>query len=382
MELGFIGLGRMGANMVERLLLGGHRIVAYNRSPDKTREAAEHGAVATFSLEELVDNLQDTPKAVWIMVPAGDPTTQQIVSLIPLLKPGDIIIDGGNSNFRDSIARAQMLREHDLHFMDVGTSGGIWGLKNGYCMMMGGQREDFDHLRPLFATLAPNEDGYDYFGTHGAGHFTKMVHNGIEYGLMQSYAEGFEIIKCSDYQVDTSRLCKVWNNGSVVRSWLLELAERAFEQEGDALEKIRGYVEDSGEGRWTVLEAIAHSVPAPVITLSLMARFYSRQEESYSAQVTAALRNQFGGHAVRVADSIKSQVAAASMRSVAPTTPTMPATTVSIDTAEAADKVMAATEAAEIKAEGAPDAGDVVKEIQLTAKDIYKDRIEGTDGVE
>ena len=379
MELGFIGLGRMGANMVERLLLGGHRIVAYNRSPDKTREAAEHGAVATFSLEELVDNLQDSPKAVWIMVPAGDPTTQQIVSLIPLLKPGDIIIDGGNSNFRDSIARAQMLREHDLHFMDVGTSGGIWGLKNGYCMMMGGQREDFDHLRPLFATLAPNEDGYDYFGTHGAGHFTKMVHNGIEYGLMQSYAEGFEIIKCSDYQVDTSRLCKVWNNGSVVRSWLLELAERAFEQEGDALEKIRGYVEDSGEGRWTVLEAIAHSVPAPVITLSLMARFYSRQEESYSAQVTAAIRNQFGGHAVRVADSIESQVAAASMRSVAPTTPTMPATTVSIDSAEAADKVMAATEAAEIKAEGSPDAGDVVKEIQLTAKDIYKDKIEGTE---
>jgi 6-phosphogluconate dehydrogenase len=379
MELGFIGLGRMGANMVERLLLGGHRIVAYNRSPDKTREAAEHGAVATFSLEELVDNLQDSPKAVWIMVPAGDPTTQQIVSLIPLLKPGDIIIDGGNSNFRDSIARAQMLKEHDLHFMDVGTSGGIWGLKNGYCMMMGGQREDFDHLRPLFATLAPNEDGYDYFGTHGAGHFTKMVHNGIEYGLMQSYAEGFEIIKCSDYQVDTSRLCKVWNNGSVVRSWLLELAERAFEQEGDALEKIRGYVEDSGEGRWTVLEAIAHSVPAPVITLSLMARFYSRQEESYSAQVTAALRNQFGGHAVRVADSIESQVAAASMRSVAPTTPTMPATTVSIDTAEAADKVMAATEAAELRAESSPDAGDVVKEIQLTAKDIYKDKIEGTE---
>jgi 6-phosphogluconate dehydrogenase len=365
--------------MVERLLLGGHRIVAYNRSPDKTREAAEHGAVATFSLEELVGNLQDTPKAVWIMVPAGDPTTQQIISLIPLLKPGDIIIDGGNSNFRDSIARAQMLREHDIHFMDVGTSGGIWGLKNGYCMMMGGQREDFDHLRPLFATLAPNEDGYDYFGTHGAGHFTKMVHNGIEYGLMQSYAEGFEIIKCSDYQVDTSRLCTVWNNGSVVRSWLLELAERAFEQEGDALEKIRGYVEDSGEGRWTVLEAIAHSVPAPVITLSLMARFYSRQDESYSAQVTAALRNQFGGHAVRVADSIESQVAAASMRSIAPTTPTMPATTVSIDTAEAADKVMAATEAAELKAESSPDAGDVVKEIQQTAKDIYQDRIEGTE---
>ena len=378
MELGFIGLGRMGANMVERLLLGGHRIVAYNRSPDKTREAAESGAVPTFSLEELVDNLQESPKAVWIMVPAGDPTTQQIQSLIPLLKPGDIIIDGGNSNFRDSIARAQMLKEHDLRFMDVGTSGGIWGLKNGYCMMIGGQREEFDHLRPLFATLAPNENGYDYFGTHGAGHFTKMVHNGIEYGMMQSYAEGFEIIKYSDYQVDTSRLCQVWNNGSVVRSWLLELAERAFEQEGDALENIRGYVEDSGEGRWTVLEAIAHSVPAPVITLSLMARFYSRQEESYSAQVTAALRNQFGGHAVRVADSIESQVAAASMKSVAPASPTIPATTVNVSTDEAANRVMDATADAERRAESASDAGPIVKEIQHTAKDIYHDKIEGT----
>lgn len=379
MELGFIGLGRMGANMVERLLRGGHRVVAYNRSPDKTREAAEHGAVATFSLEELVDNLQETPKAVWIMVPAGDPTTQQIVSLIPLLKPGDIIIDGGNSNFRDSIARAKMLAEHEIHFMDVGTSGGVWGLKNGYCMMMGGQREDFDHLRPLFATLAPNEDGYDYFGTHGAGHFTKMVHNGIEYGMMQSYAEGFEIIKCSDYQVDTSRLCRVWNNGSVVRSWLLELAERAFEQEGDALENIRGYVEDSGEGRWTVLEAIAHSVPAPIITLSLMARFYSRQEESYAAQVTAALRNQFGGHAVRVADAIESQIAAETQKSVAPGSPAIPATVVSIDSAKAADKVMAATEAAELQVEGSLDAGDVIKDIQGTAQGIYQGKIEGTE---
>jgi 6-phosphogluconate dehydrogenase len=369
----------MGANMVERLLLGGHRVVAYNRSPDKTREAAEHGAVATFSLEELVDNLKETPKAVWIMVPAGDPTTQQIQSLIPLLKPGDIIIDGGNSNFRDSIARAKMLAEHDLHFMDVGTSGGIWGLKNGYCMMMGGQREDFDHLRPLFATLAPNEDGYDYFGTHGAGHFTKMVHNGIEYGMMQSYAEGFEIIKCSDYQVDTSRLCRVWNNGSVVRSWLLELAERAFEQEGDALENIRGYVEDSGEGRWTVLEAIAHSVPAPIITLSLMARFYSRQEESYAAQVTAALRNQFGGHAVRVADAIESQIAAETQKSVAPGSPAIPATVVNIDSAKAADKVMAATEAAERQVEGAGGVGDVIKEIQGTAQGIYQGKIEGTE---
>jgi len=370
----------MGFNMVERLLLGGHRIVAYNRSPDKTREVAESGAVATFSLEELIDNLRDTPKVVWIMVPAGDPTTQQIQHLIPLLKPGDIIIDGGNSNFRDSVARAKMLSEHEIHFVDVGTSGGIWGLKNGYCMMIGGDRADFDHIRPLLATLAPNENGYDHFGTHGAGHFTKMVHNGIEYGMMQAYGEGFEIIKASDYQVDHSRLAQVWNNGSVVRSWLLELAERAFEQEGDALENIRGYVEDSGEGRWTVLEAIAHSVPAPIITLSLMARFYSRQEESFSAQVTAALRNQFGGHAVRVADSIESQVAAAAMRSVAPETPAVAATKVSVSSEEAADKVMAATEAAERAAESAPDAGPVVKDIQETARGIYHDKIEGTDG--
>lgn len=373
MELGFIGLGRMGGNMVERLLLGGHRIVAYNRSPDKTREAEAQGAVATFSLEELVNNLQETPKAVWIMVPAGDPTTVQIQNLIPLLKPGDIIIDGGNSNFRDSIARARILQEHDINFMDVGTSGGIWGLKNGYCMMMGGKREIFDHLRPLFATLAPNEDGYDYFGTHGAGHFTKMVHNGIEYGLMQSYGEGFEIINASDYNVDVSRLCKVWNNGSVVRSWLLELAERAFEQEGDALANIRGYVEDSGEGRWTVLEAIAHSVPAPIITLSLMARFYSRQEESYSAQVTAALRNQFGGHAVRVADAIESQVAAESLKSVAPGTPSVPATTTSVSTSDAAEAVMASVEAAENASEpDHVDTGNVVKDIQGTAQGIYK----------
>src|SRR5918912_2120605 len=320
MELGFIGLGRMGANMVERLLLGGHRIVAYNSSPDKTREAAEHGAVATFSIEELVKSLRETPKAVWVMVPAGDPTTQQIRQLIPLLKEGDIIIDGGNSNFRDSIARAKMLAEFGIHFTDVGTSGGIWGLKNGYCMMVGGEREVFEHLRPLLLTLAPGEDGYDYFGTHGAGHFTKMVHNGIAYGILQAYGEGFEIIKISDYEptIAFRRLCQVWNHGSVVRSWLLELAEIAFQEEGSDLERIRGFVEDSGEGRWTVLEAIAQSVPAPVITLSLMTRFASRQEESYNAQVISALRNQFGGHAVRVADAAAAEAAAAALKSVAP----------------------------------------------------------------
>jgi 6-phosphogluconate dehydrogenase len=372
MELGFIGLGRMGANMVERLLRGGHRIVAYNRSPDKTREVAEHGAVATFSIEELVENLQERPKAVWIMVPAGDPTTQQIRQLIPLMEPGDIIIDGGNSNFRDSVARSKILAEHGIEFMDVGTSGGIWGLENGYCMMMGGKREVFEHLRPLFATLAPNEDGYDYFGTHGAGHFTKMVHNGIEYGMMQAYGEGFEIIKCSDYEVDLSRLAQVWNHGSVVRSWLLELAQKAFEEEGDDLERIRGYVEDSGEGRWTVLEAIAQSVPAPVITLSLMARFASRQQEAFRDQVIAALRNQFGGHAVRVADAIESQIAAETMKSVAPSTPATPATTVRTSSDEASEAVMASTEAAESEAERGGDASEVVRNIQGTAQGIYK----------
>jgi 6-phosphogluconate dehydrogenase len=377
MELGFIGLGRMGGNMVHRLLLGGHRVVAFNRSPDKTNEAAALGAVPTFTVEDLVANLQESPKAVWIMVPAGDATTAQIQRLIPLLKEGDIIIDGGNSNFRDSIARSKMLEPHGMHFMDVGTSGGIWGLKNGYCMMMGGERDIFEHLRPLFSTLAPNEDGYDYFGMHGAGHFTKMVHNGIEYGMMQAYGEGFEIIKNSGYGVDLSRLSKVWNNGSVVRSWLLELAERAFEEEGDALENIRGYVEDSGEGRWTVMEAIAQSVPAPVITLSLMARFVSRQQESFSAQVAAALRNQFGGHAVRTADAIESQVAAESYKSVAPSTPAAPATPIAVSSDQAAEAVMDRTMQAEHAGSQAADTSQVVKDIQGTAQSIYK-----TDGKE
>jgi 6-phosphogluconate dehydrogenase len=380
MELGFIGLGRMGANMVERLLLGGHRIAAFNRSPDKTREAAAHGAIASFSIEELVNNLKETPKAVWVMVPAGDPTTQQIRQLIPLMKEGDIIIDGGNSYFRDSIARSKMLAEFGIHFVDVGTSGGIWGLRNGYCMMIGGEREVFEHLRPLFATLAPGEDGYDYFGMHGAGHFTKMVHNGIEYGMLQAYGEGFEIIKNSDYPVDFTRLCKVWNHGSVVRSWLLELAELAFQEEGNALERIRGYVEDSGEGRWTVLEAIAQSVPAPIITLSLMERFISRQDESYSAQVIAALRNQFGGHAVRVSEAIESQVAAEALKSVAPQSPSVPATPVTISSPEAAEAVMAQTEAAEQAAEQQVDAGQVVRDIQGTAQSIYKSSGDGKGG--
>jgi 6-phosphogluconate dehydrogenase len=374
MEIGFIGLGRMGANMVQRLLRGGHRVVAYNRSPDKTREIAEHGAIPTFSVEELAEKLEAKPQVVWIMVPAGDPTTQQIRKLIPLLDEGDIIIDGGNSNFRDSIARARMLSEFGIHFVDVGTSGGIWGLENGYCMMIGGEREVFEHLRPIFSTLAPNEDGYDWFGGHGAGHFTKMVHNGIEYGMMQAYGEGFEIIKNSDYEVDMSRLSRVWNNGSVVRSWLLELAERAFEQEGDTLDNIRGYVEDSGEGRWTVYEAIATSTPAPVITLSLMARFASRQPESFSAQVAAALRNQFGGHAVRMTEAAEAETAAESMKSVAPSTPSTPATTVQPTSEEASEAVMDKVVQAEEAVEQGQEPSDVVRDVRSSTRDIYKSK--------
>jgi 6-phosphogluconate dehydrogenase len=377
MELGFVGLGRMGANMVLRLLRGGHRIVAYNRSPDKTREVAEHGAIPAFSLEELMEKLEAKPQAVWIMVPAGDATTQMINRLVPLLEPGDIIIDGGNSNFRDSIARARMLAEHGIHFVDVGTSGGIWGLENGYCMMIGGEREVFEHLRPIFSTLAPNEDGYDYFGSHGAGHFTKMVHNGIEYGIMQAYGEGFELIRSSDFNVDLARLCRVWNNGSVVRSWLLELAERAFAQEGNDLERIRGYVEDSGEGRWTVLEAIANSVPAPVITLSLMMRFASRQEESFSAQVVAALRNQFGGHAVRTTEAVEAEQAAEAIKSVAPMTPTVPATRVATSTPEAGERVMDTAASAEETAEQTGDTRQAVKSARESVREVYRDKKDG-----
>ena len=374
MEIGFIGLGRMGANMVQRLLRGGHRVVAYNRSPDKTREIAEHGAIPTFSVEELAEQMQAKPQVVWVMVPAGDPTTQQIRKLIPLLDEGDIIIDGGNSNFRDSIARARMLSEFGIKFVDVGTSGGIWGLENGYCMMIGGERDVFEHLRPIFSTLAPNEDGYDWFGGHGAGHFTKMVHNGIEYGMMQAYGEGFEIIKNSDYDVDMSRLSRVWNNGSVVRSWLLELAERAFEQEGDTLDNIRGYVEDSGEGRWTVYEAIATSTPAPIITLSLMARFASRQPESFSAQVAAALRNQFGGHAVRMTEAAEAETAAESMKSVAPSTPSTPATTVQPTSEEASEAVMDKVVQAEEAVEQGQEPSDVVRDVRSSTRDIYKSK--------
>ncbi len=297
MELGLIGLGRMGANMAIRLLRGGHRVVVYNRTFEKAHELAEaHGAVAARTLEELVQTLS-APRVVWLMLPAGNATDEYIAGLTPLLQPGDVLIDGANNNYRTSIAHAEQLATHGIRFLDAGVSGGVWGLELGYCTMVGGDPDTFAYVEPLLRTLAP-PDGYMLCGPHGAGHFVKMIHNGIEYGMMQAYAEGFEILRQSRYDFDLQRISHLWNQGSVVRSWLLELAERAFAQD-PALTSIRGYVEDSGEGRWTVQEAIDLDVPAPIITLSLQMRFRSRQEDSFSAKVLAALRQQFGGHAVK-----------------------------------------------------------------------------------
>jgi 6-phosphogluconate dehydrogenase len=286
MKLGMVGLGRMGGNMTKRLERDGHEVATYARS----------GGTAA-SLEELVGQLEPR-RAVWLMIPAGDPTEQAVKTLTGLLEPGDIIVDGGNSNFRDSQRRSALAREHGIGYVDAGVSGGIWGLENGYCLMVGGERDDVEQLEPAFRTLAP-EDGYAHVGPSGAGHFVKMVHNGIEYGLMQAYAEGFEILKASEFELDLHEIAGIWRYGSVVRSWLLELLYNAFEQDGNELEGIAGYVEDSGEGRWTIFEAINESVPAPVIASSLFARFASRQDESFGAKINAALRKQFGGHAVK-----------------------------------------------------------------------------------
>ncbi len=296
MELGMIGLGRMGANMVQRLLGGGHRVVAYDRNPDATKAVEAMGALPASSLHDLVGKLSQ-PRAVWIMVPAGEPVTQTIEALLPHLSQGDIIIDGGNSYYKDSLRRAKEVAEKGIHFLDAGTSGGIWGLKVGYCLMVGGEDEAFRRVEPAFRTLAP-EDGYAHVGPSGAGHFSKMVHNGIEYAMMEAYAEGFEVLRASSFDFDLRQLARLWNRGSVVRSWLLELAEDAFEKDPE-LSGLQGYVDDSGEGRWTVFEAIDEDVPAPAIALSLMTRFRSRQEDSFGAKVLAALRNEFGGHAVR-----------------------------------------------------------------------------------
>ena len=297
MHIGFIGLGRMGANMVRRLILDGHAVVVYNRTPEKTTEIAGEGAIPSYSIAELVEKLEK-PRAVWVMVPAGDATEAQIAELLEHLEPGDTIIDGGNTNFHDDVRRHEALKATNIAYVDAGTSGGIWGLELGYCLMVGGERTVVQPLVPVFTSLAP-PGGYLHVGGPGAGHYVKMVHNGIEYGLMQAYAEGFEIMHASDYPLDLQSIAKLWNHGSVVRSWLLELAARAFKANGADLEHIKGYVADSGEGRWTVQEAIDHDVPAPVITLSLLIRFRSRQEDSYGAKVLAALRNEFGGHEVK-----------------------------------------------------------------------------------
>jgi 6-phosphogluconate dehydrogenase len=277
----------MGANMVERLRRGGHEVIGYDRNPAVSEVA---------SLAELVSKLVP-PRTAWVMVPAGDPTEQTIQELSTLLGKGDLIVDGGNSKFRDSMRRASEVAARELLFVDAGTSGGIWGLEEGYCLMVGGSEEAFRRIEPALKTLAP-EDGYAHVGPCGAGHFAKMVHNGIEYAMLQAYAEGFEILKASSFQPDLHQLARLWNRGSVVRSWLLELAESAFAKDPD-LSSLRGYVDDSGEGRWTLFEAINEDVPAPAIAASLFARFASRQQDSFAMRVIAALRNEFGGHAVK-----------------------------------------------------------------------------------
>ena len=301
MEIGIYGLGRMGANMVRRLVRSGeHRVVAGNRSPGPVDEVVSEGAEGAYSMEELVEKLE-TPRVIWVMVPAGDVTEQALLKFADLMDEGDILIDGGNSYFRDSVRRAKMLRERGLRFLDAGTSGGVWGLQVGYCLMVGGDSSAYEYVEPALKTLAP-ENGYAYLGEAGAGHFVKMIHNGVEYGMMQAYAEGFEILEKSQYDFDLRAISSLWNQGSVVRSWLLELAESAFEKDGH-LESIRGYAEDSGEGRWTVLEAINEDVPANVIVGSLFARFASRQDDSFAMKVIAALRGEFGGHAVQEAST-------------------------------------------------------------------------------
>jgi 6-phosphogluconate dehydrogenase len=295
-EIGMIGLGRMGLNMTRRLLRGGHRVVAYNRSPQPVEEARKEGAVGVRSLAELIENLH-SPRMAWLMVPAGHPTEKMLNGLMPLLAPGDIAVDGGNAYYRDSQRRAAELSAQGIHFLDAGVSGGIWGLQIGFCLMLGGEEEPYRRLEPLLRTLAP-ENGYALVGPHGAGHYVKMVHNAIEYGMLQAIGEGFALMQASEFPLDLPRIAALWNNGSVVRSWLMELAQRALSADPQ-LQRIHGYVEDSGEGRWAVQESIEKAVPLPVITLALQARFRSREEDSFSARVIAALRQQFGGHAVR-----------------------------------------------------------------------------------
>lgn len=296
MELGFIGLGKMGMNMVTRLRQSNHRIVAYDRAPDVVAQAEGTGCIGATSLSDLVSH-QTAPRAVWIMVPSGAPTEETIQAVAALLQPGDTIIDGGNTRFHDDTRRAAELKTRGIHYVDVGTSGGIWGLTVGYCLMIGGEQEPVQRLTPIFHTLAP-EQGWAHVGTHGAGHYVKMVHNGIEYSMMQGYAEGFELMAKSEYRLDLGKVADLWMHGSVVRSWLLELAVGALKQDPQ-LEQLKGYVQDSGEGRWMIQDAIDKDVPVPTLTAALFTRFRSRQEESFAEKMLAALRNAFGGHSVR-----------------------------------------------------------------------------------
>ncbi|GAC1660056.1 MAG: decarboxylating 6-phosphogluconate dehydrogenase [Candidatus Elarobacter sp.] len=296
MQLAMIGLGKMGANMTTRLVRGGHEVVAYDRDAAAVQRSTGDGATGASSLHELVSKLRP-PRAVWIMVPAGAPTDSTIDDLLGLLEPGDVIIDGGNSRWTDGKERYARCKAKGVSFIDAGTSGGVWGLANGYCLMVGGDGDAVKRVEPIFLTLAP-KDGYAHVGPSGAGHFSKMVHNGIEYGMLAAYGEGFEILEKSEYAYDLHQLSALWLHGSVVRSWLLELAELAL-RDDPQLRGVKGWVADSGEGRWTVEAAIDENVPAPVITMSLLSRFVSRQDESVSAKVIAALRNQFGGHAIK-----------------------------------------------------------------------------------
>ncbi len=307
MKLGFVGLGKMGGNMVHRIHRDSeHEVVAFDFSQEAVSEAEGHGAAGASSLEELIAQLEP-PRAVWVMVPAGDPTTETVEKLGELMDAGDMIIDGGNSRWTDDKARAAALEPKGIHYVDVGTSGGVWGLQVGYCMMVGGPDEAVERLSPVLDVLAPPSDdvhgpGWGHFGGVGAGHYVKMVHNGVEYGMMQAYAEGFSLFDASEYDLDNAQIAHLWMQGSVVRSWLCELAANAFEQEGNDLERLEPYVEDSGEGRWTVEDSIDKRIPTPVITTSLFERFSSRGQNSFAAKVNAALRNQFGGHAVKAVD--------------------------------------------------------------------------------
>jgi 6-phosphogluconate dehydrogenase len=300
MQLGFVGLGKMGLNMVTRLVAGGHEVVAYDRDDLATARAVAAGARGAASLAGVVATLS-TPRAIWLMVPAGEPTESTISALASLLSPRDVIIDGGNTNFHDDVRRARWLGDRNLHYVDAGTSGGVWGLQEGYCLMVGGEEHVCGALEPIFLTLAP-KGGYLRVGGHGAGHYVKMIHNGIEYGLMQAYAEGFALMHKSEYHLDVAAVASLWTHGSVVRSWLLELTARAL-SENPGLAGVEGYVEDSGEGRWALQEGVERAVPLPALAAALFSRFRSRDEDPFGDRLLAALRNQFGGHAVKKRDA-------------------------------------------------------------------------------